>query len=406
MKNFSVLFVPATLLALSGCDGASSLGDGDQAGDQGSSTSSSPSSSAGASAGGQGQGGSGSPSSSASGTGGQGVGGSGGTTSVTSSSSTGGTGAAACDSAQALATNLSGPVDLDITANEIVFLTQGLDFADPTVLDAAVQKVGKDGGAVTVLSSGVSSTSYLALTSTDVLFTGFGDYPDFGDGYLAKVPIAGGATTVLAPNETQGYVVAHDGVTAFWSRLNGAGPATGDLMSTPISGGASTILATQVDPYGLWIDGSNIYYTANMLGEVRKVPKGGGASTLLATGVNWPATIVGDATTLYFAEFAGGNIGSIRRLPKAGGNAEVIAANQAGPTDLLLDGTVLYWANLGSDNQADGEIMKLDLNGGVPVVVACGQDHPTALAVDATHVYWANYGTVMVADGTIMKMPK
>src|SRR5262245_50721039 len=229
MKNLTILLVPTSLLALSACKGASSLGDGDQSGDQASSSSSMLSSSSGTGAsGGQGSGGGSSSSSAAGGqgaggsssssgaNGGQGGGGSGGSpSSSASSSSTGGAGG--CDSAQPIATNLAGPADLDMAGNEIVFVTQGLEFADPMVLDAAVQKVDKAGGAITVLASGVSSANFLTLTATDVVWTGFGDYPDFADGYLAKVPIAGGATTMLAPNETQGYVVANDGVTVFWS---------------------------------------------------------------------------------------------------------------------------------------------------------------------------------------------
>ena len=73
-------------------------------------------------------------------------------------------------------------------------------------------------------------------------------------------------------------------------------------MKVPLAGGAPTVLATGADPLGIAVDGVSVYWTDYGTGTVASIPLGGGAPTLLAAGQSGANGICQDATSLYWAD--------------------------------------------------------------------------------------------------------
>jgi hypothetical protein len=145
-----------------------------------------------------------------------------------------------------------------------------------------------------------------------------------------------------------------------------------------------------------------------------------GQAVTLATSVN-PEGIAVDGTSVYWLEAASSSSnqqpgdhyppGALMKMPLGGGTPEVLATptgNQAsfsgkyGP-NLALDATNVYWAwglvggTPGATGSAWvlGSVMKVPLGGGTPVALATGQDALTAIAVGGSHVYWTTASSLM-----------
>jgi serine/threonine-protein kinase len=114
----------------------------------------------------------------------------------------------------------------------------------------------------------------------------------------------------------------------------------------------TTLASGQYNPYGLAIDGANVYWIA-----------------------------VGNGTTVR---------GSVLKcaIGGCGGAPTAIATNLDRPQTLAIDGSYVYWTDA-----ADGAIFKCPLTGcvGAPTTVASGQTSPLGIAVDGASLYWTNY---------------
>jgi hypothetical protein len=105
---------------------------------------------------------------------------------------------------------------------------------------------------------------------------------------------------------------------------------------------------------------------------------GGTVTAVRITGLpDFPESIVGDASTIFFSVF---NHDQVMRVPITGGAAQhVIDAKDA---VLALHGPTLYVASYNT-----GDLLAVPTAGGAPRTIARKLDHPTALAVDDTAAY-------------------
>lgn len=88
------------------------------------------------------------------------------------------------------------------------------------------------GGPPTVLASGLSSPTHIAIDSTHVYWT------DSVADTVSKVPLGGGTVTVLASGQAEPWGIAIDDKNVYWTNFSG-----GELKSVPLTGGTPTLLS-------------------------------------------------------------------------------------------------------------------------------------------------------------------
>lgn len=184
----------------------------------------------------------------------------------------------------------------------------------------------------------------------------------------------------------------------------GAGPC--------ISSECSTVLASGLNfPADVAIDGTSIYWVSwgngplYTNGSVQKMALAGGAVTTLASNEKDPSGIAIDGTSIYWttSDVSAMGVGAVRKMPLNGGAITTIAPSENNPFYIAVDGTSVYWTDYGSPpNYTDGAIRKAPIGGGAISSLATGQPAPIDIAVDQTRVYWANAGTgPTYADGSV-----
>jgi hypothetical protein len=94
---------------------------------------------------------------------------------------------------------------------------------------------------------------------------------------LTRLPLAGGATSVVAQGFQGTMALQVDSGNAYATIARGNGP-TGTVVRVPVTGGATTVLASsQWDPDGLAVDGQCVYWadvdSAGGLGAIMTVAK-------------------------------------------------------------------------------------------------------------------------------------
>ncbi len=158
-------------------------------------------------------------------------------------------------------------------------------------------------------------------------------------------PVALGTTSTVAPNGP----VALDATSVYV-----AGELTqnmGGVISVPRSGGAATLLVNDdCNVASLVVDATTVYWAGRDCNTVdaaiKSAPVAGGATTVLASDqVYEPAGLLADATTLYWYDAV---IEAILSLPKAGGEPSILVGVQknGGAAEILglaADATTLYF---------------------------------------------------------------
>jgi hypothetical protein len=127
-------------------------------------------------------------------------------------------------------------------------------------------------------------------------------------------------------------------------------------MKVPIAGGAPTVLASgQSSPTGIAVDGTDVYWTTAAVGNgVMKVAKGGGVPMVVAAEPG--STVVVDATSVYWSGPAG-----VMKVDKGGGTPTSLLSPFAGFG--ALDGTSIYWTQDCNQTAGISALMKGTLDG-------------------------------------------
>jgi len=142
-------------------------------------------------------------------------------------------------------------------------------FVETTSLTATVASVPVSGGPVKSLATVPSDVTTLALDDQSLYFVN-------GDA-LTRLPLAGGATSVVAQGFQGTVALQVDSGNAYATIARGNGP-TGTVVRVSVTGGATTALASsQWDPDGLAVDGQCVYWadveSAGGLGAIMTVAK-------------------------------------------------------------------------------------------------------------------------------------
>ena len=148
------------------------------------------------------------------------------------------------------------------------------------------------------------------------------------------------------------------------------------------------------DAWSIAVDASTVYWSQNTgAGQVDRCPLTGACASSTAPiaidQVN-PGGVVVDATNVYWANFANGLIES---CPKAGsgcGASPDVLAMETNPVGVAVDATTVYWATQGGDVRACPILGCPE-----PTTLASGQVDIAGIAADATALYWCGSGAIM-----------
>jgi uncharacterized protein DUF5050 len=285
-----------------------------------------------------------------------------------------------------LAAGQRSPLTLAIDADSVYWANYGAQ--NPG--DVSVAKVPLGGGAVTILVAGVKAANGIAVDRSRVYFCGLG--PNAVE--LQSVPLAGGQPSGVATGFT------NDPITVGPRGVYGSGP--GQILSAPLAGGVAspvvpdgTLDPSSFETYGIAVDAHSVYWTLfTDPTSVMKAPIEGGTATTLTSAAGAGEGIAVDADSIYFATGQG-----VMKVPLAGGAKTVLSSSPA--SGIAIDDTYVYFTNFDS---GAGAVKKVAKSGGGTITLATGQALPWGIAVDGTSVYWTNAGSETGATGTIMKL--
>jgi hypothetical protein len=188
------------------------------------------------------------------------------------------------------------------------------------VLGGDVMAAPLNGGPATVIAQGTDLSGGIAVDATSVYWTTSPNVPpgQQGVGGVYAMPLAGGPPALLPATVSQPSQVVSDGTSLYVLDSGLAvfecGTFHGQLVKIPLAGGAATVLASDLDNVvGFAIGNGNAYVTsddncdtATPVGTFMKVPLAGGPSTTLATDGWYTLSIVVDdpaapgCATVYF----------------------------------------------------------------------------------------------------------
>jgi hypothetical protein len=232
----------------------------------------------------------------------------------------------------------------------------------------------------TTIATSVGYPYCLAADATNVYYCSGSD--------VFMVPIAGGSPTKLAANPNQANT---------WALAPGSNvlyvldPSAGYIGSIPLPGGGWTWLEKSLvltPGRGLVLSGSNVYWVAQLAGNVMQVDVNSGTPTAVATGQTSPAEIVGDSTDLYWIN-QNSQTGAVMGMALPSGTpTQLVTAKSA--QRIALDATNVYYIAAGASYPAVFEVPRA---GGTPTEIlgkatglALGEA-PTAIAAGGGAVY-------------------
>lgn len=254
-------------------------------------------------------------------------------------------------------------------------------------------------GPVTLLS-GVTPTS-IALSDTNAYFTNASIVDE-----VARVPIAGGAKTILATAsqaslEMTSLVRVESSL--FWARLSDSD--RGGVWTVSTSGGAATqlshhagdvigdlptqALASYASSAGIFNPTTHLLFGDTLLGQIYDTRLSllgvTDVSLLPAFGpcnsIPYPFALVLDAKYVYFTHDGDE---SVYRAPRAGGTATPLVECKAGVkhSTLAIDGSTLFF-------QQHSELKQVAVTGGAVSTFAPVGGPVTAMVAQSGVVYWA-----------------
>lgn len=254
-----------------------------------------------------------------------------------------------------------------------------------------VGSVAKGGGAPQVLATGQAGPHRLTL-GDQRLFWSNHDPGGYGAWWVA---FDGSASGQLSGDMVP-YGLARDGGVVFWVLQSNPQAA---LLQANVDGSSVKIVAAQ--PQGadlVAVDELYLYLTCPDTGAVVAMPRAGGPLVQLASAVE-PAGLAIDESWVYYTDAAAGEV---RRVSKSGDQNELLADTQAAPMRVVVDAGAVTWSARGTDCAShDGSVVRWQKADGSTLTLAQGQACPEGVAVDGDHAYWASPGA-----GGVFRVPR
>ncbi|MGH7439761.1 MAG: hypothetical protein ACRENE_29065 [Polyangiaceae bacterium] len=152
-------------------------------------------------------------------------------------------------------------------------------------------------------------------------------------------------------------------------------------------------------PFGILVDGQNVYWSDTTAGTISSVPKAGGSVTTLASGQAKPTYLAQDTDHVYWGNNLGGAVMSVA---KSGTGTPQVVSTAVSPGQVAVDDAYLYWLEGGGTTNAKVlRAMKAD-GGSSTQVLGPGSASGDIVdfAVDQTNYY------VSLVQGVIARLDK
>jgi hypothetical protein len=196
-----------------------------------------------------------------------------------------------------------------------------------------VKKMGKNGGAAVTLAS--QYPFKLTIDASNVYFTDGGNGLTYGY-TVGKVGKNGGSVTPIATGLT-----TTDGIKVYGGYVYWAASDDHRIYKTSISGGGFTPVDSISGSFDFAVDSTGIYYvhldSTGYKGIIKKKTLTGGASTDITSPVELPRDLALDANNIYWTTENG-----VYRASKSGGNVSHVSVTGS-PWDITIDSQYVYW---------------------------------------------------------------
>lgn len=226
------------------------------------------------------------------------------------------------------------------TVGEVVFYS---------TVDGSVVRGDLETGEERVLVSGKQSLGDIAI------YDGFLYFSDFSS--ISRVPLDGGAESVVVDVPSTSYALAVDATGIYW--IEGPSSLASHTIERRLPDGSRLTLATNVQfPFGLSLGPAGVVFTdpydwSAPAGTVRSVGIDGTAPTLVASSVPYPELPFQRDGFIYWVEATdevSTNHGGIGRIPVGGGAREkVLALDGLYPVFGMTDGSHYFMTVLDED---------------------------------------------------------
>jgi len=247
-----------------------------------------------------------------------------------------------------------------------------------------------------ILASGQLEPTGIAVDGNYVYWTNKGTTPEYLDGTVARLPLAGGIVEVLATAQGGPRTIVADATHIYWLNFIGGTVEKAALDGT----NAATLAVDTWYPFDLAIDDTHAYWTQWLGSMPKKIPLAGGDIATMAANMHNSAGIVVGADKVYWTRYSAG---IITEANKTIGFAEFVT-EQDFPYDIAASDSELYWTNQGA-NAGQGAVMSMPITGATPNVLAGSQNFPTGIALAQNHLYWTTRGSPPeYLDGQVLKV--
>ncbi len=277
-----------------------------------------------------------------------------------------------------IASSLNGPRRMALDGGYIYF-------TDDSDHNGILKRVGKNGGDVATLATGLQTWESWGATFEVCGDTIFGHYGGYQACNIFSLPSAGGSATTLCSITGGSFIGVLGSQVYFGSDFN-------TINSIPTTGGSRTQIAANNWVRSFASDESAIYYVEYFSKDVRKLTSSGTISTLIG-GNSSEGTVFIDTDNVFF------NVaGNIQKVPKSGG-AVVTLVSSGGASGYASDNTNIFFL--------EGNVIKsVPVSGGnTSALMAVPADSLSSLVVDKAFIYWTDLSGGDSA-GQIWKMAK
>ncbi len=197
-----------------------------------------------------------------------------------------------------------------------IYWTYQLELGSRSPTSGSLNRIASGGGAVTTLEANLDNPGQVVVDETSAYWVD-------ALGSISTAPLAGGAITTLVSNQQGVNGLAVAGGFVYWTNQVSTGstcgvcppppaPTLGDgtLNRVPIGGGATTVLAQSYGAGGVALDETYAYWTDGK--TISAVPLAGGTGRVLANEGAWVGPVV-DSCYVYWVDTANTEIKRVAR---------------------------------------------------------------------------------------------